>query len=324
MIGGRVSQYVVVRWGVLAAANVAALAAIALLLREGGSFTTVLRSLAADKAPTILAAVGLTAIIMTGAIDLSIGSIIAVAGSVFGTLVYHGQPPLVCFVACAGVTWLLLAFNGLIVRLTALPAIIVTLAGLPFYRGVALVVTDVAIPQFAGNVPVPDDAYHGPGKFYAPLLLAAALAAWFLWLTGSETPRRWLAVGENEEACRLQGLRPENIRLTAFLGGGLLLALASLIYCTQVQIIDPARLALGFELQVVGAVVLGGTRILGGEGTFFGAVLGAALLHWLEQLLIYAHISAYYREVVVGAMILVIIGGDCLLHRRQKRLEELA
>ena len=83
-------------------------------------------------------------------------------------------------------------------------------------------------------------------------------------------------------------------------------------------------MALGFELQVIGAVVLGGTNIFGGEGSYAGTVLGAFFLYFTAEVLIYAGVSPYFQEVIVGAVIIVVIGLDCGWHRRQKRLEELA
>lgn len=324
MLSGRLSRYLSIRIALLAAANVVVLAAIAVQLRAGGSLAIVVRSLLFDAAPVLLAGLGMTAILMTGAIDLSIASIIAVAGTVLGVLVHYQQPPWLCYAACLGTAWVLVVGNGLLVRLTGLPAIIVTLAGLPFYRGVALIVADAAIPRFSGNIPVVDDAYHGPGKFHAGWIVLVTCGAWQLWALAAQTPRKWLALGENEEACRLQGMRPEAIGLSAFVAGGFLIGVAALVHATAVQIIDPARMAEGFELTVIAAVVLGGTRIMGGEGTFLGTLLGATLLHLVEQLLVYGNVNVFFRGVVVGLLILTIIGGDCLAHRRRKRMEELA
>ena len=83
-------------------------------------------------------------------------------------------------------------------------------------------------------------------------------------------------------------------------------------------------MALGFELQVIGAVVLGGTNIFGGEGSFTGTALGAFFLYFTSQVLTYAGVNPYFQEAVTGAIIIGVIGLDCTLHRRRKLLEELA
>lgn len=324
MTHGRVSPALRQRLFFLLAGNVLLLIAIAVTMKQGGSFTEVLTRCGPNVAPVVLAGIGLTGIICTGAIDLSIASIIVVAGTVFGILVHHQLPPLLCFGACVGTALLLSTLNGLLIRALKLPAIIITLAGLALYRGVALVLADVAIPGFGGSIDLPRDEYHSPGKqFPTPILLLTLFAA-LIWEWFAVTPRRWLALGSSEEACRLAGLNPHTIRQSAFVVGGVFLGLAALLYVTQIQFIEPARLALGFELQVIGAVILGGTNIFGGEGSYSGTALGALFLYFTGQWMTYAGISPYFQEAITGAIIIGVIGLDCGLHRKRKRMEELA
>jgi len=304
--------------------NFLLLLTIGMLLKEGASFTEVLRRTGPDVAPIVLAGLGMAAIVFTGAIDISIASIIAVAGTVFGILVKRGAPPSVCYAACWLTAWGLSLFNGWLVRVSRIPAIVITLAGLAFYRGLGLILADICIPNFSGNISIPDDAYHGPGKLYAGWILLLVLVAASCWETFGRTPRRWLALGSSEEACLLSGLQPARILQSAFCAGGLFLGLAALIYVTRIQAIEPSRLALGFELQVIGAVVLGGTNIFGGEGSFAGTVLGGLFLYFISQLLVYAGVNPYFQEAITGAVIISVIGLDCGLHRRRKLLEELA
>lgn len=303
--------------------NLLLLLTIGFLLKQGGSFALVLRRAGPDVAPVILAGLGMTAIIFTGAIDLSIASVIAVAGTVFGILVHQGAPPLICYAGCVLTAALLSIANGELVRLLGVPAIIVTLAGLPLYRGLALIVADLGFPKFAGNISVQSEAFHSPGKSYAGLILLGVCIGASIWEMFGRTPRTWLALGSSEEACRLVGLKPQLISRSAFIVNGLFLGLAALVYVTRVQAIEPARIALGFELQVIGAVVLGGTNIFGGEGSWFGTILGAFFLYFISQALTYAGASPYFQDAIAGAVIIVVIGGDCAMHRRRKLHEEL-
>jgi ribose/xylose/arabinose/galactoside ABC-type transport system permease subunit len=307
----------------LAVGDVACLLVIYFLLRQGASFRDVLESGAVNVAPTLLAGLGMTGIVCAGAIDLSIGAIIAVAGTVFGILVHHGAPPAAAYAGCMATAGVLSALNGLVVRVARIPAIIWTLAALAIYRGVALIAADLWIPSFSGNISITSDAYHGPGKFHAIAILIAATSCALLWEACAMTPRLWLARGNSEEACKLQGLDPARILVGAFAVGGLFLGLGALIQATQVQAIEPARLALGFELPVIGAVVLGGTNIFGGEGCYLGTALGAFFLYFVEQILVYAGVNVYWREVLSGTAIIAVIGIDCFLHRGRKLLEEL-
>jgi len=319
----RLSRFLVQRLILLLAGNVLLLVAIGLLLKQGASFTGVLTRCGPDMAPAVLAGLGMTGIIFTGAIDISIASIVVVAGTVFGIMVQRGVNPFACYAACLFTAWMLSMVNGWLVRGLRIPAIIITLAGLAFYRGLALVVADLGIPRFSGNISVADEAYHGPGKMYAGWILLVIVLAALIWEAFARMPRRWLALGSSDEACRLLGLLPGRILQSAFCVSGIFLGLAGLIFVTRIQAIEPARLALGFELQVIGAVVLGGTNIFGGEGSFAGTILGAGFLYFTSQLLIYAGVNPYFQEAVTGALIIGVIGLDCALHRRRKLLEEL-
>jgi ribose/xylose/arabinose/galactoside ABC-type transport system permease subunit len=308
----------------LLAANVALLLTIAWLLREGASFTEVLWRLGPDIAPVALAGFALTGIIFTGAIDLSIGSALALAGAAFGALVQRETSPFLAFSACFGMGWLIMAANGFLVSRLKIPAIIITLAGLPLYRGVALILADISVPGFSGNISVHAEAYQAPGKNHGALILACAAVGAFLFEAYGKHPRLWLALGNSEDACNLMGLRPRRIQSNAFLIGGVFFGLAALVYVTRVQAIEPARMALGFELQVIAAVILGGTNIFGGEGSYVGTLLGAVFLYLVSQALVYGNASAYLQEAITGAIILAIIGVDCALHRPAKLMEELS
>lgn len=307
----------------LTVANLVFLLVIALLLKEGASFSNVFRRAGADIAPVALAGFGMTILIFTGAIDLSIASMIALGGSVFGSLAVRQVPPFFCFAAAAAVFLTAASLNGLLIDLLEMPAIIFTLAALPFYRGLALMLADVAVPNFSGNISIDAPAYHLPGNEWATTLLAAGLIAALLLEFGSQKSRRWLALGASEEACQWMGLPTRALRRGAFVAAGCFLSLAGLIYITRLQSVEPARIATGFELQVIAAVVLGGTNIFGGEGSFLGTFLGAAFLYLISQVLVYAEASPYAQDAISGAVILVIIGLDCLMHRKTKSLEEL-
>jgi simple sugar transport system permease protein len=324
MTHGRLSRFLRTRLLVLLAGNALLLLAIAALLKQGGSFREVLAQCGPNVAPVILAGCGLTGVIFTGAIDLSIASIVVMAGTVFGILVQRGAPPPLCWAACVATAWTFSLLNGWLVRSLRIPAIIITLAGLTLYRGLALILADVAVPDFSGNISVPEERFHLPGKQFAGALLGVALAAALVWEWFARAPRQWLALGSSEEACRLIGLRPAAILQSAFCASGLFLGLAALLYVTRVQYIEPARMALGFELAVIGAVILGGTNIFGGEGSFAGTALGALFLYLTAQVLTYAGVNPYFQDAITGAVILAVFGLDCAWHRKEKLLEELA
>lgn len=288
--------------------------------------TTVLReavSVGNNAAPMLLAGLGLTGIVYCGAIDLSIGSIIAVAGTVFGICFTNGWSPWQSFSACFSTALLLSVLNAALVRILRVPAIIVTLAGLAFYRGAALILADAVVPEFGGQFSSLNEAYCTPGRDYAGTILLVAAVAAIAWELCGKTPRTWLALGNSDSACRLKGWNPGRILQGAFSAAGVFLGLAAVTFVTNLQTIEPSRIARNFELDTIGAVVLGGTNIFGGEGSYLGTLLGGLFLYLIGQSMIYAGISEYWRTAVQGAAILAVIGFDCALHRRQKLLEEL-
>ncbi len=284
---------------------------------------TVVADTPRNIAPEMLAAVGLSAIIWTGAIDLSIGSVMAVGGATFAMGYSHGAPPVVCFGACLLAAGGLVATNGLLSRWLGIPALIVTLAGLAAYRGLALVLVNVGVPGFDGNLTVPEEVFRVPGRDWAAwiLFLAAGVAVVAEML--GRLPRLWLACGSSPSACRLHGLNLGWLTVSAFLFAGLYLGMGAVLYVSNQQTIDPARMALGFELSVIAAVVLGGTNIFGGEGSFRGTLLGVLFLYLARQALIYAFDDPHARQAFEGALILGVIGFDCVLHRAANRMEEL-
>lgn len=305
--------------------NLALLAFIYWRTRQNpsASFVDELSRFAPNAAPYVLAGLGLTGIICTGAIDLSIGAVIVVAGTVFGIGYEWGYSPLVCFAACYATAVGLSAFNGYLIRLLSIPAIIVTLAGLVFYRGAALILADVSLVDFGGQISVQDEAYHAPGKEYATAILLVALAAAVVWEMFGKLPRIWLALGDSDDACRLKGLDPGKVLQSSFWASGLFLGLAAVTYVTNRLTIEPSRMARNFELDVIGGVVLGGTNIFGGEGSLLGTALGALFLYLVGQTLLYAGVGEYWRTAVQGAVIVGVIGFDCWVHRREKLLKEL-
>lgn len=287
------------------------------------SFVDELVRFGPNVAPNILAGLGLTGIVCAGAMDLSIGAIIVVAGTVFGILYDHNASPAVCFLACFATAFVLSTANGFLVRISRLPAIIVTLAGLTFYRGLALVLAELGIENFSGQISIQQDVYHAPGKLYAGTILLAALVLALAWEAFGKQPRMWLALGNSPEACRRAGLSPGGILQSAFAAGGLFLGLAAVTYATNRLTIEPSRMARNFELDVIGAVVLGGTNIFGGEGSYLGTALGGCFLYLIGQTMFYAGVGEDWRTAVQGAVIVSVIGIDCLIHRRRNRLEEL-
>jgi simple sugar transport system permease protein len=267
-----------------------------------GNLLNVLR----QAAPTLIVSVAMTFVITTGGIDLSVGSIIALVNASAALLLRAGWDwPIVC-VAMLVFGALIGLFQGFFVAYQKIPAFIVTLAGLSAIRGVALVLTggfSILIPQSLFLA-------IGRGEFHRvpyPALLGLAVALiGYVVLNTTVYGRRVCAVGANAEAARRVGMPAQRIIASVYVWSGVASALAALVIAARLGS-GSSNAAVGSELDVIAAVVLGGPSLNGGRGTVVGAVMGALTISVISNGLILAHIDAFYTQIVTGAIILIAI-----------------
>jgi ribose transport system permease protein len=242
------------------------------------------RTIANQIPDTTIVAVGMTFVLIIAGIDLSVGSVLALAGAVLGiSLVNWGFPLSLAIVMALLVGLLCGGLNGLIVIRWHLPSFIVTLGMLEAARGAAYLVTDSRTVYVGGPVEVvTDTTILG---LSLPFVIAMAIVVLGqLVLSRTVFGRYLVAIGTNEEAVRLSGIDPRPYKLAVFMLCGVLTAVAAVIQTARMSSANP-NTAIGFELQAIAAVVIGGTSLMGGRGSvirsFFGvliiAVLGAGL-----------------------------------------------
>jgi rhamnose transport system permease protein len=299
----------------VAAAYVVLLAVVS-VAAEGFLSPGNLRDLAVAHAPTLVAAVGMTLVIVARQIDISIGSQLAVGGVLAGLLAKAGLPmPLVAAaVLLAG--GLMGAANGALVTAFALPSIVVTLATMVSLREGLRWAT-----QGADVLGLPDDfQWLGLGQAGGRALVvgvALATCAFFAWATRSLAGARAVyATGSDQEMARLLGVPTRRVTFGVFVLMGVLTAAAALlasIRFPQVQV----GAGLGFELQVVAAVVVGGTAVSGGRGSIVGTLLGVMLLGTIGTALTFLHVSAHWEKAVQGAIILLAVAAEGVGLRRK-------
>jgi rhamnose transport system permease protein len=219
-------------------------------------------------------ALGLTLIIIAGEIDLSVASVLGLSSAILGELVDKGAPLSVAIVAALIAGALCGLFNGLLVARVGLPSLVVTLGTLALFRGLAFVVLgDRAVSEFPkfltdfGFNTVPGTLIPWPAVVFAVL----AVGAFFL-LHRSWIGRQLYAIGNNAEASRFSGVEVDRIKIGLFVLSGTLAALAGVVFTARFASARPDN-ALGFELDVITAVLLGGVSIFGGRGTLIGVVL---------------------------------------------------
>ena len=262
-----------------------------------------------------LFAIGQAFVIITGGIELSVGSIIALLGVLFVDLVVnHGVPwPLAVLLMLALGALLGLA-HGLLVTKMKMQPFIVTLCGLLIYRGVGRFYTADATAGFGFGVSFPTLEWLTTGRFYGVphAFIAMIVIACIMWvvLHRSVFGRYLYAVGKNEEAARYSGIPTKNVIVAAYIICGLLTAIAAIFFAMYTRSISPASHGSFYELYAIAAAVLGGFSLRGGEGSIVGVVLGAVLLQVLQNLVNLLGIPSSLNFAVMGSVILIGVLAD--------------
>lgn len=259
-------------------------------------------------------AVGVTFVLLTAGVDLSLGSVVALAGVLAAHFAHPGDYPLMVPVAigilvgvCCG------AINGTVVTLGRVAPFIATLGMMTVARGLALVASDgrpvsnmsPAMKALAGDIgviPIP-----------AIILAVVALGAWWV-LTYTRIGRHIYAVGGNEQAARAAGIHVGRVKMFAYTICGALTGLAGVVLAARITTGQP-NAGVAYELDAIAAVVIGGTSLSGGIGTIGGTILGALLMGVIGNGLDLLNVSAYYQQIVKG---LIIVGAVWLDRKHSK------
>lgn len=301
-------------------AVIAVLCALPILGVPGFYTLANLRSLAIDNLPVLLIAAGLTALIISAEIDISVGSQFAVCGVIAGLTAKSGAPmPLVVAVTLAAGT-LLGAVNGVLVAWAGFPAIIATLATMVILRHALIWTTG---GDWIQNLPASFQWFHLRQEVAQPLYIVGVLGlfAAFAWaLQHTSAGRRFYAVGCDHEAARRIGLNPSRIIGWTFALVGACTALAALANFTRYPTIE-TNSGLGLELKAIAAVVVGGTSITGGRGSLGGTLLGVALLGLIGTVLTYLHVNPACEKAIQGLIILGAVVADTVQNRRSAARE---
>ncbi len=271
---------------------------------------------------TILAA-GLTFVILVAGIDLSVGSVLALCAMVGGLVVTADLPeglaiPL-AVLAAVGAGLLCGFFNGFVSVRWSVPSFIVTLGMLNIARGAALQTTNGAT---VFGFPKPFNDFGTATVAGIPCLFLVALSViviGHLVLTRTVFGRLLFAIGNNEESVRLAGHRTSFYTVAAFCICGALAGLAAVIYMTRLHTSSPI-IGVGFELNAIAAVIIGGTSLFGGKGSMIGTLLGASLLGVLTNGLLLVGVGDFARQMVTGAVIVLAVVIDYYRQRVSTRL----
>jgi len=261
------------------------------------------------------AAIGMTLIIIAGGIDLSVGSIIALCGVVAATLVtWHLSAPVI-FIATIAFGALCGLINGcLTVGLRLLPFII-TLGTMQVFRGAGKVATNGSPVNLPFDVTAYKPWMGGAGIPLGVWLMIVLVVLFGLLLRYTRFGRHIFAVGSNENTATLCGVNVGKVKLLVYTISGALAGLAGMMIMSKSSQGDPTT-AMGMELDIIAAVVIGGASLSGGEGTVLGAVIGALLMTTIRTGCVLNGIPTPWTEVISGAIIVIAVIIDRLRHRK--------
>jgi rhamnose transport system permease protein len=300
------------------------LLATALAIIAPGFFTLEnLSDLLLANMPVLIVALGMTLVILTGQIDISVGSQFAVCSVAAGAFAKMGlSTPLAAMAACLlGAAWG--ALNGALVAYVRIPSIVVTLASMVALRDGLRWITQGAWVQ---DLP-PAFQWFGLSQS-ASQLATIAIAVVLLFATGwilasVAAGRAVYATGSDENAARLAGIPASFVTFSVFAITGALTGCAAMLNAVRFNQI-PSNAGLGLEMKVIAAVVIGGTSITGGRGTVIGTVLGVLLLGAIGPALIFLGVSAYWEKAIQGGIILTAVAIDAARARSRKHVANLA
>jgi ribose transport system permease protein len=265
-------------------------------------------------------AIGMTFVLISREVDLSVGSIYALGGLVCGILLLGGWP----LWAAIGVGLLIGvaagAANGLLSTYGLLPSFIATLGMMSVLRGIALLITDgqpVTVNETEGANPQTLEAFYflGQGRLFdiVPMqLIFFAVTALLGWVLLSKTVFgfRVYAVGGSDKAARVSGIKVFQTKIAAFVIMGFLAALSGILSLAFLPSGQAGRTGVGTELDVIAAAIVGGASLSGGEGTILGTILGVLIIGVLRNGLVLMGISPFWQETIIGLVIILAVGID--------------
>ncbi|WP_321991241.1 ABC transporter permease [Marispirochaeta aestuarii] len=253
-------------------------------------------------------ALGMSMVILSGNIDLSVGSMLALSASI-GVVVFNSTTSIfLSLIAAVSMGFILGLFNGFFIGVARVAAFIVTLATLVGYRSITI--------QFGHGGPliVDNDAYFkllrpigygklGPVPYLVILFILVSIAVWFL-MTKTKFGRYVYAVGSNERAARLTGINVRLVKVAIFTLTGVLTGVAGFLYITRFGSVDVSTAGKMFELDVIAAVAIGGIAMSGGRGHIQGSFFGAVILYAIDAILSAFSVPAFVNDLIKGILIL--------------------
>jgi ribose transport system permease protein len=269
--------------------------------------------------PIAIAGVGVMMVIITGGIDLSLGSIYGFAGVITALSITRlGIPSAIGVLAGLGISLAIGLFNGLLIVMVHLPPFIATLATMSIVRGLCYITTrGYPVSGISKDFFFLGQGYilNVPTQIWIMIVIAILFA---IFMSETVTGRRIYALGGNMEATRISGINTRALLVLVYTLCSLLAGLAGIITASKLGIGQPTS-GSGFEMDAIAATVIGGTSLSGGFGTVLGTVIGAAIIGVLRNALVLLSVNAYWQQLIIGFVILFAVAADMASKNRAKK-----
>jgi ribose/xylose/arabinose/galactoside ABC-type transport system permease subunit len=270
-----------------------------------------IRDVLENSTVMLIMATGTTIVLISGNLDLSVGSLLALVTVVVGSLLFMGMPIWVAIAAGLAVGALGGLVNGIIVTKTGVPTLIVTLGTLMAFRGLAnMIGTGKDMSRF------PDAFKWLGGGFVGPLLITvgSVVVVWFF-LSRMRLGFNAYAIGGNPEVARLSGVNVSRNTIIYYTIGGIMAAVAAIVQTSRLDFATPNR-GQAMELWVIAATVIGGTSMFGGVGGVGGTIIGVLIIKSIQAGLVHLHVPSFWQQVAIGAVIILAVWLDILQRKR--------
>jgi ribose transport system permease protein len=268
---------------------------------------------------TAMMSIGMVMVIITGGIDLSVGSVMGLSGLVTALAFQHGLPSVACVGCGLAVGTAFGLVNGLLVTVGRLPPFIATLGTLSIGRGLMYIITK-GVPL----TPDTPDSFSAIGQGYigavpAPVIIMLVLAVTFsVMMSYTKFGRHVYATGGNEHSAWISGVNTARVKLIVYTLSGFISAIAGIVAFSRYLSAEPAS-GFGVELDVIAAAAIGGASLAGGVGSVQGAVIGAALTGIIANGVVLMNINTYAQQAITGAVILIAVSVDVWRHAGKER-----
>ena len=290
-------------------------------------------TMALQTATITMMGIGVTFVIITGGIDLSIGSVVALAGTAAVMIANTGVPSWAAMILGVAVGALCGLGNGLLITRLRLPPFIATLGSMMILRGIVLTITNAnssPAPEDFGNLanntlfkivqPNDDGTFNTifPGISFIVLIMILMVVIFSFLLRKTKVGRYAIAIGSNEEASRLSGIKVNKYKMITYIIAGFLSGLVGVLLASRMVTSQPNG-GIGYEMNAIASAVIGGTSLMGGVGTIGGTVIGSFIIGVLSTGLTMMGASYFAQQIVIGSVVILAVAMDQVRNRPKKR-----